>query len=160
VGLLIWLLVASTSGLPDHLGWQNEVGRAWCWWSGRPALIGDSLDWGQDYARLGDWISRRPRDERALVCVYGLGTGDPYGLTTPMAFPTSAPWEQAKYLAVSANILYGYESGTCLSVDRGHSSLTDGQRFKLSTLKPDDRVGRTILIYRTAAGLPAGPDEP
>ena len=48
IPLLGWLLVNAVVSTPDHLGWQNELGWGWSCLSGRPALIGDSLDWCQD----------------------------------------------------------------------------------------------------------------
>ncbi|AGA28186.1 ArnT family glycosyltransferase [Singulisphaera acidiphila] len=146
--LLIWLLAATAVGLPDHLGWSNEASWAWERWSGRPALIGDSLDWGQDLARLGGWVSRHAREESTLVRVYGLGTGDPYGLTPPAALPQSTPGERAAYLAISVDMLFGYESENSVTIGQNYPSISDEQQLALPFLKPLARIGRTIRIYR------------
>jgi hypothetical protein len=160
LGLLAWLLLNAVVALPDHLGWQNELGWASSRWSGKPALIGDSLDWGQDLARLGAWVGRHGREGSTLVCVYDFGEGDPYRLKPPAARPTSDPGEHAAYLAVSANILFGYEAGHCIQVAGGHSSLSQDQREALLRLQPCARVGRTIRIYRLRDLPPAQQHDP
>ena len=72
IGLLAWLAVNAVLGTPDHLGWQNEFGTAWSCWTGRPALIGDSLDWGQDQSRLASWIIRHRQEAPPWFVSMGL----------------------------------------------------------------------------------------
>ena len=146
--LLAWLAVDAAIGLPDHLGWQNELAWVWSHGSGQPALIGDSLDWGQDLARLGGWVRRHEPEGNTVVCVYGLGTGEPYGLSPPAALATSTIGDRAAYLAVSANFLYGYQSTISIQIGGSPSSLDDDQRAVLLRRQPHARVGRTICIYR------------
>jgi hypothetical protein len=143
---LVWLAFNAVGGVPDHLGWQNELG-SFC--SRRvPALIGDSLDWGQDLARLSDWISLHSHEGNTLVCVYGFGEGDPYGLREPSALPISESWERATYLAISEDILFGYEAWTTVTVGgRRHHFMDPDQRALLLSKRLFDRVGRTIRIY-------------
>jgi hypothetical protein len=155
IGLLTWLLLNALIGLPDHLGWQNEVGWVCQRWNGRPALIGDSLDWGQDVARLNEWITRHCHEGSTVVCVYGLGVGNPYGLEAPAARPLSEMGDQPGYLAVSSNILYGYDSMICIKIAGGESTLIEGQRNTLLRHLPLLWVGRTISIYRLR-DLPPG----
>jgi dolichyl-phosphate-mannose-protein mannosyltransferase len=145
-GLLAWLLLNAVTGLPDHLGWRNELGQLCS--RDRPALIGDSLDWGQDLGRLARWISRHARDGSTLVCVYGLGEAEPYGIGPPAALPPSYPWERSAYLAVSENILFGYESDNCVDIGRARVYLDQNQRRAILRLRPFEWVGRTIRIYR------------
>lgn len=147
-GLIGWHLVDAVVAVPDHLGWRNEIGWAAERRTGKPPLIGDSLDWGQDLALLGDWISRHESHGSTVVCVYGLGMGEPYGLKSPVARSTSNGWPGAAFLAVSDNIVYGYEPGVCVSIDDGHSALSPEQCETLQRIEPYDRVGRTIRIYR------------
>ena len=144
--LLTGLAVNALAGLPDHLGWLNELGR-FCSRQ-RPVLLGDSLDWGQDLARLAAWVSRHSDEGGTKVCVYGLGAGEAYGLCVPAALPLSAPWESSLYLAVSANALFGYETYQCLAIQGTNSPLTAAERDLLLTQEPYDRVGNTIRIYR------------
>lgn len=146
VGLLVWLALNSVLGIPDHLGWQNELG--WMCSRETPALIGDSLDWGQDLVRLDAWISRHSREGGTLVCIYGLGEAEPNGLSEPGARPTSESWESATYLAVSIDVIFGYEVGNCVRVKGVLSALSHGQCEILRAIRPYGRVGRTIRIYR------------
>ena len=144
--LLAWLAVDAIVATPDHLSWQVGFGRVIG--RDRPDLIGDSLDWSQDLARLGVWISRHTHEGSTVVCVYGLGSGEPYGLVSPGAQPTSDPGSRPAYLAVSADILYGYEVTNCVQIEDGRSSLDPGQREFLAGRRPFERVGKTIRIYR------------
>jgi hypothetical protein len=146
--LLGWLTVDATVGTTDHLGWQNELGWAWNHRSGRPALIGDSLDWGQDLARLGQWISRHSDEGSTLICAYGLGEGEPYGLRSPTCRPASNHWEGSTYLAVSEEVLLGDGISHYITIAGEQSFLKYDQRQILLQTSPFDRVGRTIRIYR------------
>lgn len=148
IGPLGWLLLNALAGLDGHLSWQNEFGWAWKQWSGRPALVGDSLDWGQDLARLGSWVSQHSREGSTVVCVYGLGEGEPYGLKPLAACATSHPGGATAYLAVSANVILGYENEVCIQIAGDHSFLSSELRRSLLRLKPYARVGRTICVYR------------
>jgi hypothetical protein len=145
-GLLVWLGLTSAACLPDHLGWENELGRLLS--PDRPAVLGDSLDWGQDLARLGQWVRQHSSEGGTLVCVYSLGDSEAYGLRPPWALPTSSPGDGAAYLAVSADILFGYETQYCVDVAGGRSPLALEQREALNGRRPFDKVGRTIWIYR------------
>jgi RNA polymerase sigma factor (sigma-70 family) len=156
VGLLGWLAVNAVLALPDHLGWQNEVGRLCS--RHRPALLGDSLDWGQDLARLGAWVARHSAEGMTRVCVFGLGGGEPYGLVAPAALPASQHWEGATYVAVSANVLFGYEVAQGIAIGGHYARMTPEQRDFLLSREPCDRVGRTIRIYKL--GEAEGPSRP
>jgi hypothetical protein len=156
VVLLAWLALNAVFALPDHLGWRNEIGWAWERWSGRPALIGDSLDCGQDLARLGIWVGKHSDEGNTIVCVYGFGDGGPYGLKPPAARPTSDPGDRAAYLAVSENVLFSYAGGGAgVQFGKGHSSLSPEQREALLRINAFDRVGRSIRVY-PLRGLPPG----
>jgi hypothetical protein len=164
LALLTWLLLDAVIARPDHLGWQNEVGWAFLRWSDRPALIGDSLDWSQDLARLGRWVARHANEGSTLICIYGLGTGIPYGLQPPAARSISEPGDNPAYLAVSEDILHGYEQNS-IQVDDGRSWLDPDQRERLLRLRPFARVGRTIRIYRlrdcpASVNIPQGAVKP
>jgi hypothetical protein len=148
IGLLAWLALSAIVSHRDHLGWQNELGWAWSSWTGRPALIGDSLDWGQDQARLSSWVERHSIDGSTIVCVYGVGDAEPYGLKPPTARPMTGLAEHGYYLAVSENVLFGYESGICVQVAGARCSLDENEREILLRREPHTRVGRTIRIYR------------
>jgi hypothetical protein len=153
-GLLGWLAVNALFSCPDPLGWRNELGWAWERWTGSPALIGDSLDWGQDLARLGAWVSRHFQEGSTAVCVFGQGEGAPYGLSAPAVVPASESWRASAYLAVSVNCLFGYASHPGVAIGGRSSHLTPEQRALLLSHEPFDRVGRTIRIYRTPTLAP------
>jgi hypothetical protein len=162
IGLLGWLALSAIVSHPDHLGYQNELGWAWRFWTGRPALIGDSLDWGQDQARLGSWVERHASDGGTIVCVYGLGDGEAYGLKPPNARPMNGLAEHCYYLAVSENVLFGYQPGICVQLAGGRGSLGENEREMLLLRQPQTRVGRTIRIYRLSdlpLGLTSGASE-
>jgi hypothetical protein len=61
------------------------------------------------------------------------------------------PGSQSVYLAVSANILYGYENEACVKIADGRSSLTPNERAFLASQLPIERVGKMIMIYRLGA---------
>ncbi len=67
--LLAWMGIATVAAVPDHLGWQNELGWIWERYSGCPALTGDSLDWGQDLARLAGWVAQLGQWEYSSLCL-------------------------------------------------------------------------------------------
>jgi hypothetical protein len=146
--MLTWLLLNAVIALPDHLGWQNEVGWAFRHWSGRPALIGDSLDWGQDLARLGKWVAHHTNEGSTVICVYGMGTGVPYGLQPPAARSSFEPGDNPAYLAISEDILHGYGVKNSIQVADGRTWLNPDQRAGLLRLQPFALIGRTIRIYR------------
>jgi hypothetical protein len=152
---LIWLFLDAILAMPDPLGWQNEIGWIWNQWTGKPALIGDSLDWGQDMARLSDWIGRHSRERSTIVCIYGLGDGEAYGLQPPRARSNSDVSLPAEYLAASENVLLDYQSRTCIRIAGATSRLSAPECEALLRIKPFTRVGRTIRVYRLA-DLPAG----
>ena len=148
IGLLAWLMLDAAVGLPDHIGSQNEAAWAWSRLAGQPALIGDSLDWGQDLARLGAWVSRRPLEGSTSVCVFGLGDGDPYGLSPPGAMASQEPLPHAAFLAVSEEILYGNQNSNDIKIAGGNPTLSPDLIMRLRQVPPFERVGRTIRIYR------------
>ncbi len=155
VGLLAWLFVNDCAGLPDFVGWQNEISLIWGWSTGRPALVGDSLDWGQDLARLSGWISRNSHEGGTVVCVYGLGDGAPYGLKPPLASSTSHRGNRPAYLAVSENALFGYQAGACVKIAGGYPCVNEATLEAILRVRRWRRVGRTIRIYRIR-DLPLG----
>jgi hypothetical protein len=146
--LLSWLVFDAIVALPDHLGWQNELGEVWRCATGRPALIGDSLDWGQDLARLSAWVTGHSSEGSTLLSIYGMGEAEPYGLSPPLARPVSNPGERFTYLAVSEEILLGPASTNYIRIAGEPSRLSQTQRDLLLQTNPFDRVGRTIRIYR------------
>ena len=145
-GLLAWLAQGAASGVPDQIGWCNELGRLAS--RSSPALLGDSLDWGQDVHRLSDWVARHADSGSTLVCAYGLGSTEPYGLRPPSGLPLSGPRDRAAYVAVSADALFGYETEQCIKVSGSPVPLTPAQRAVLRAHVPWARVGRTLWVFR------------
>jgi hypothetical protein len=154
ITLLGWLAVNAVNSLPDHLGWQNELGWTWSRWSGQPALVGDNLDWGQDLARLAAWVSQHCGDGNTLVCAHGMGDAEPYGLRAPTALPASGQWGCATYLAVSLDILLSNDPYGCVDVEGRPSSINRDLRATLLHLQPFEQVGRTIRVYRLRDVVP------
>ena len=151
MALFVWIVANAVTAVPDHIGWENEFGR-WCSRE-QPSLLGDCLDWGQDLARLRSWMLQRPGRLSTIVCAYGLGDGVPYGLVPPTAVSSSVSWDQASYLAVSENIIFGYY-GRCVDIAGDRCTLRDDQRTLLLRRRPIDRVGRTIRIYQLSDVTP------
>lgn len=146
--LLVWLAANAMIAVPDHLGWQNELGWAWRRWTGKPALIGDSLDWGQDVARARNWILRHAIYGNTLVCLYGLGDAEPYGLRPPLARPIPNVDGNSTYLAVSEEILCASPTADYVSIGATPRILTKSECEAISRIPPFYRVGRTVEIYR------------
>lgn len=149
MGLLGWLLVNAVTALPDHIAWRNELGLLLS--RHRPALIGDSLDWGQDLARLSAWIRQHSDKGSTLVHVYGLGGGEPYDLGSPAAAAVSASRRGATYLAVSDNVLFGYERNICVTAVGSDFPVTSDHLETLQHQQPVGQVGRTIRIFQIPA---------
>ena len=147
LSLISWLAINAMVAVPDHLAWQNEFAWAFTQSSGRPVLIGDCLDWGQDLARLSDWVSRHSGKTTTLIYVYGMGGVEPYGLRVCSALPTTHPSQGPTYLAISQNVLFGYQGGHCVSVGGKNPSMDENKRAALLRQLPYDYVGRTIKIY-------------
>jgi len=143
-----WLAVNAALGVPDHLGWHNELGWAWERSRGLPVLIGDNLDWGQDLDRLGQWVKRHAVDGSTSVCVYGFGGGAAYGLSPPAARSISSGEVETTFLAVSANLLHDQRSPATISVGGTGAWLTPSLRSELLSRRPVDRVGCSISVYR------------
>jgi hypothetical protein len=116
IGLLAWLAINALYAAPDYIAWRNEVTSTWERWSGRPALIGDSLDWGQDLARLKKWLSLNKIDNCLFLCAYGIGDSMPYGLSTPVVRSSSNAGPCCAYLAVSEECLYNLNDPSYISV--------------------------------------------
>ncbi|MHC5538912.1 ArnT family glycosyltransferase, partial [Singulisphaera rosea] len=122
--------------------------------------IGDSLDWGQDLARLSSWVSRHSAEGPTQLCVVGSGDTEPYGLGPPLALP-SQPTEsgpKAEYLAVSEGILFGDRITSDAHIEGARPVLAPGLLLKLRRLPSIERVGRTIRIYRMIDVIPASTD--
>jgi hypothetical protein len=146
---LTWLAIDAVGAQPDHLGWQNEMAWAWRRSTGCPALIGDNLDWGQDLARLSEWVSRHSGEGSTLLSVYGLGEAETYGLHSPVALPARERTERSAYLAVSEQALLGdILASNVIRVTGAGYLLSRAQHAALLRTRPFDRVGRTIRIYR------------
>ena len=93
-----------------------------------------------------------------MVCVYGPGHGRSYGLGAPDAVPMSPGWESSAYLALSTNVLFGYETSVCVSIAGGGSSFDEALRAGLLRREPLYCCGRTVRIYRirdVIGGLPS-----
>jgi hypothetical protein len=148
IGLLVWLGINAIIGAPDHLGWQNEVGWECSHVIGKPTLIGDSLDWSQDLARLSNWVRCHSDEGRTLVCVYGFGEGEPYGLFDPSAQPARSPWRNGTYIAISVDVLFDYDANNFIVLSGVNSSIDRELQGTLLALSDFVSVGRSIRIYR------------
>jgi hypothetical protein len=140
-----WLFASAILATPDHIGWQNELGWVAGRCVGKPPLVGDSLDWGQDLLRLEHWIAEHSAQGSTAACVYSLGNGEPFGLHEPAARATLSG---ATFLAISENILFGYDSHKTISINDRNIFLSPEQIDYLRIVDCPFRVGRTVRIYR------------
>ena len=142
-----WLVLNVALAVPDHLGWRNELGWALEQSCGPPVLIGDSLDWGQDLARLGHWVKRHADVGSTSVCVYGLGDR----AHTVYRHQPPRPHRQARrrrlFWPSAHNVLHDYQLPGTVGVGGGAAWLSPILRSELSSRRPVDRVGRTIFVY-------------
>ena len=155
-GLLVWLMLDAAVAVPDHLGSQNEVAWAWSRIADQPALIGDSLDWGQDLVRLGAWVSRHSSEGPTLIRIYGLGMGEPYGLEPPGAIADPKLAARIAYLAVSEEMIYGHQITDCVTVAGVCPNFDGSMANRLRMVRPLLRIGRTIRLYRLSDSLREG----
>ena len=75
-----------------------------------------------------------------------MGAGAPYGLIAPAALPASS-WWGSKYLAISAEVLFGLDRDQTVTIQNHPSHLPLEERKRLSGLTATDRVGNSIWIF-------------
>jgi len=126
--LLVWHVGESVGAHPDYLPYFNQLGR------GRETavLLDSNLDWGQDLARLGDWMQHEGSPTTVILRYFGEARADTFGINTYL-LPPAHP--DAGYFAVSANYLFGLEG----SSDRLRA---------LQNQEPLAKIGRSIFIFR------------
>ena len=90
-----------------------------------------------------------------MVCIYGPGGGETYGLREPYACGRRGSAGEVTYLAVSANILWGYDANIYVTVDGQCWPVDKEQIAAISHNKPVAVVGRTLGIYRVTDLSPA-----
>ena len=125
--LLLWHGGEAVWAHPDHLPYFNEVAR------GREEkfLLDSNLDWGQDLARLDQWMDATGTP--AVILRY-------FGETWPgtvgvnnYILPAAHP--DAGWFAISANLLFGMEGSS-------------PQLRALAAQPPAARVGKSLWVYR------------
>ncbi len=124
--LAVWHAGESVIAHPDYLAYFNEIAR------GREErfLLDSNLDWGQDLARLGQYMRARRIDR---VHLGYFGKSHPYRFGIDDA-PLRAAGPQPGWTAISVNHLMG------LDVAPAHFQW-------LRERKPVGRVGKSIWIY-------------
>jgi hypothetical protein len=137
----VWYLISSFSVYPHYLAFFNElVGGPK---NGHKILLDSNLDWGQDLKGLKHWL-----DDHGVKKIHFLyfGKADPqyYGID---AFYLPGSWvirdspnnDVPRYLAISANLIYGAKL-----------YLTEQQQRILKSFElksPIANIGYSILIY-------------
>jgi tetratricopeptide (TPR) repeat protein len=147
IALLAWMVLEAVSICPNDLAYFNELvggpknGYQW--------LVDSNLDWGQDFARLGNFLRREQNPETIIAC---LGTGDRDYYFGPhqdlLAWSdtrddyfhhlnSSAP--KREFLIVSASFLQGF-------------GLSDPSIFFwLHSLKPLAQPGYSTFVFDVTA---------
>ena len=149
------MAMTALSSFPNHIGWRNVIGWATEQWTGCPALIGDSLDWGQDAGRLATWLKQNPVRGSTIVCIYGFGDGKIYGLEPPLTQLFNDSYDKSCLIAVSENVLFSYASpGSIMKIGSGRLSLNSEQCEALLRIENFTRIGSSIRLYRLS-DLPA-----
>lgn len=138
--LFLWLMASVLSVYPHFLSYYNEL-------AGGPekgyrVAVDSNYDWGQDLARLGEYV--RDNDIQTIAVDY-FGGGDlEYYLRERFI-----PWQSAKgpahgYFAISATLREGAVNPT---KDNFYRKPEDSYEW-LKGREPVDRVGYSIFIYR------------
>lgn len=122
--LLIWHVGESARAHPDYLPYFNPVTSL----SEAPVLLDSNLDWGQDLARLSEWIEANGA-EAVIVRAFGDVPPELPDRLLPVGHP------DAGWFAVSKNYLYGMEG-------------LSPELQLLATKAPEAVVGESIFIYR------------
>ncbi len=126
VALLAWHVAESVAAHPDYLAYFNQIAR------GREEqfLLDSNLDWGQDLARLAEFVRRNRIDEIQLA-YFGVTWPAKLGLPARQLSPHGP---QPGWGAISVNHLMG------LTVPEANYAWLRGR-------KPIARVGKSILVY-------------
>ena len=126
LGLMLWQAWESAAAHPDYLAYFNQLGR------GREAqLLADSnLDWGQDLARLGDYV-RQNRIDAMHLRYFGVSDPAKFGIPA-RELPPHQP--RRGWVAISVNYLLG------LANDPAEYAWLKARR-------PAARVGKSIWVY-------------
>ena len=131
--LLAWHAGESLWAYPDYLPYFNQIAR------GRELefLADSNLDWGQDLARLGAHLEDKGIESVTLVY---FGRTDPKLMGVDVSpLPDSHP--DFGWVAISVNHLLGVE---------GRFPAAEALRRR----EPQDRVGKSIRLYRMAGPRP------
>lgn len=146
--LLLWLAVSAGRVYPNGISFFNE----WAGGSenGWKYLSGSNVDWGQNMGDLGDYVRRNRilRIRGALFCPDPIEFHFAPGVLVWIPEPrhgTAAQYEPAPGVyAISVNYLTGI---IFIPAYRDYFAI-------FRNLRPDARVGHSILIYRIGAGAP------
>ena len=153
-----WNAVALACARPDYLSYANELAGGT-----RGAVhrfLGSNYDWGQDLARLRNFLDRNPEITPITLSYYGVLSGDAIGIEShpiPDAFlPLDTPrgTGEAKPLAnqdgfywiISANLLNGLPIDSIRSV----SAIAKNASITSPLLRPEHaiaRVGYSLYIF-------------
>ena len=127
-GLLAWHAGESLLAHPDYLPYFNQTvrGRA------HRVLADSNLDWGQDLARLSEWM-RENRVPGVMLWHFGQTPPERFGIRVGAPPPPQQGW-----LAVSVNHLNGMWGDTA-------------ELAALRRRPPDARIGQSIYLYRMTA---------
>jgi hypothetical protein len=155
VVLIAWFLFSVLSGYPYYLSYFNELAGGTT--GGYRVVTDSNYDWGQDLARLRDFVASRP--EIGKIAVHYFGGGNPgYYLGEKNENWWSARGNPAesgiRWLAVSVNELQGATQkpvpGFVRKPEDEYRWLTELRPPKsgMGELpQPDYRVGTSLFVY-------------
>ena len=146
--LLAWLIIVSIWIYPHYLAFFNLlIGGPENGWR---ALVDSNLDWGQDLARLAEWLAAKEIDPvwlsyfgEARPDYYGIGyrglDSVPPRLMNPLARSFYPPDPAPGWYAISATTLQGVH-------------FADHDLFAFfRARRPADKIGRSIFLYEQPA---------
>ncbi len=145
--LLAWLVIDSLSSAPSHLAYFNQLVNHD---HDYEALVDSNLDWGQDLIALREW--QRANHVTDLNLAY-FGTARPqaYGVSARLlpSFPLNDVGPEADGFNAAAVPPGHYAiSATSLQLGTLYTRWKLYEAFKAR--EPDERVGRSFLIYDVA----------
>jgi len=145
--LLAWLVIDSLSIAPSHLAYFNQlVNRD----RDYEALVDSNLDWGQDLVALRDWQQRTGVNDLNMA-YYGTARPEAYGLHANLLPSFTLDEFGPEVDGFNAYALrpgrYAI-SATSLQLGTLYSRWKLYEAFK--TREPEERVGRSFLIYNVA----------
>ncbi len=154
--LIVWFLLAVLSGYPYYLSYFNEFAGGTTY--GYRVVTDSNYDWGQDLARLREFVAAHPEIDKMAVHYFGGGNPGYYlgakneNWWSARGNPTASG---IHWLAISVNELQGSTQkavpGFTRKPDDEYRWLTDLRPPKEgmgNVPEPDYRVGTSLFVYK------------